>query len=407
MKNLSQYFQDQNEKPDQIIPYNSTTKNQPQTKVFSPPAVEHFIAQDRKIKMMETEIEVKKKEIEEFQKKLQKITDDHDEMTKHMIKSQKQKEEVLERFPPTFKDVQQIILQKVLKTEYEDFVQTQVLLREMAKDEIQPLGMAFSVDLFKEEPHRHQNCQCEKGFLIVKASFELSSWIDQEIKGVALSFEKLMKFGMIGRIVLTKSKQVKFFQKHWKLSYLLTKIFKKTKFPAVINLAITSIPPSYNEGYIEDARHRITVEVFSKSVPYQTHLPIGAFKEELQQFDTSVAEQISLWRAFTFINSGQSYYHPLALEDATMKVYARKEVLPIDIPFPNLKFNNPSMVQHFKDVNAIIALSHMGDYSTGYLPVVEEEDELPLGFPRGYNSEYDSDQSPQSDEMTLSTLTVN
>lgn len=60
MKILSQYFQNQNTTVDQIIPYNSTY-HQPLSKIFSPPVVEHFIAQDRTIKLMKTKIKVKKK----------------------------------------------------------------------------------------------------------------------------------------------------------------------------------------------------------------------------------------------------------------------------------------------------------------------------------------------------------
>lgn len=166
MKTLSQFFQDQNAKPNHIIPY-SPTSHQSQTKVYSPPAVEHFIIQDHTIKLLETEMEVKKKEIEELHKRLQKITEDYKEMSQHMIQNQKQKEETLERFPPIIQDVQQIILQKVLKTAYEDFVQTQMFLREMAKDNIHPHGMALSVDLYQDSAHRHQDCQCKKSFFIV------------------------------------------------------------------------------------------------------------------------------------------------------------------------------------------------------------------------------------------------
>lgn len=61
---------------------------------------------------METEIEAKKKEIEELTKKIQKMTCDYDELSQYVVQNQKQKEELLERFPPTVMDVQQVILQK-------------------------------------------------------------------------------------------------------------------------------------------------------------------------------------------------------------------------------------------------------------------------------------------------------
>lgn len=71
MKTLSQYLQNKNNTTDHIIPYNSTS-HQPLSKIFSPPDFEHFITQDCTIKLMKTEFEVKKKELEELTRKRKK-----------------------------------------------------------------------------------------------------------------------------------------------------------------------------------------------------------------------------------------------------------------------------------------------------------------------------------------------
>lgn len=157
------------------------------------------------------------------------------------------------------------------------------------------------------------------------------------------------------------------------LSYLLVKIFKKMMFHVVLNLSITSIPPRYYTGYLEDTQHLITVNVYI----HESHSLSSTYS--LNHFTTPVTKQLSLWCAFTFISNRQSYYYPLTMEDTTMKVYARKGVLPIDIPFGNIKYNHAA-VQHFKDFNAIIALQHLSDYSSSYLLVIEDPNEdIPFG----------------------------
>lgn len=58
----------------------------------------------------------------------------------------------------------------------------------------------------------------------------------------------------------------------------MVKMFKKMKFPTIINLLITSIPPSYDVGYLEDTRHLITVAILqiveNKCPPYHVNQPI-------------------------------------------------------------------------------------------------------------------------------------
>lgn len=91
-----------------------------------------------------------------------------------------------------------------------------------------------------------------------------------------------------------------------------------------------------------------------------------------------------------------------------MKVYARKDILPIDIPVGNIQYNNPAAVQHFKDFNAIISLQHLGDYSSSYLLVNEDLDEdIPFGIFRWQPSNpYDSEQSPFTHSKGLNLANV-
>lgn len=84
MTTLNLYFQNQNITTYHIIPYNPTSL-QPLSKVFSLPIVKNFITQDHTIKLMETEIEVKKIEIEELTRKIQKSTYDYYEMSQYVV----------------------------------------------------------------------------------------------------------------------------------------------------------------------------------------------------------------------------------------------------------------------------------------------------------------------------------
>lgn len=64
-------------------------------------------------------------------------------------------------------------------------------------------------------------------------------------------------------------------------------------FHVVLNLSITSIPPIYDIGYLEDARHLITVEVLMKIVSFEVHIPIDIFVEEVKLFTTPITKQLS------------------------------------------------------------------------------------------------------------------
>ena len=74
------------------------------------------------------------------------------------------------------------ILQKIIKKRYEDFLRKQRLLRDMVlKDYILLPGLDITKESYMEPPHNHQDRYCDKGFIILKTSINLSLWEDQTL----------------------------------------------------------------------------------------------------------------------------------------------------------------------------------------------------------------------------------
>lgn len=61
-----------------------------------------------------------------------------------------------------------------MQSKYEDFIQTQVTLRKISLAH----GFAITGMTYMEEPHRHQDYHCERGFAIIRVSLDLSLYED-------------------------------------------------------------------------------------------------------------------------------------------------------------------------------------------------------------------------------------
>ena len=83
-----------------------------------------------------------------------------------------------------------------------------------------------------------------------------------------------MRHGYVSRMILTQPEQANLFNDYWQLNHLIHKFFKVLGpgFNGFINLEFNSIPPCYDEGYPDEARHHIKMTLLRQHKPYQTIL---------------------------------------------------------------------------------------------------------------------------------------
>ena len=106
-----------------------------------------------------------------------------------------------------------------------------------------------------------------------------------------------MRHGYVSRMILTQPEQANLFNDYWQLNHLIHKFFKilGPGFNGFINLEFNSIPPCYDEGYPDEARHHIKMTLLRQHKPYQTILTT----EEMENliFQGEIRAQLRLWRA--------------------------------------------------------------------------------------------------------------
>ena len=125
-----------------------------------------------------------------------------------------------------------------------------------------------------EPKHKDSGCQCEEEFTVIRCSLDFPRWRDQEINGVQLKALNLLRHGYVSRIILTRPEQANMFNNYWQFSHLIHNFFKVlgADYDGFINLEFNSIPPCYDEGYPDDARHHIKITLLPHHRPYQTVL---------------------------------------------------------------------------------------------------------------------------------------
>ena len=116
--------------------------------------------------------------------------------------------------------------------------------------------MALVGNAFYEPMHKDIGCQCEKGFIVIRCSLDLSKWKDQEIFGVQIKTLNLLSHGYLAQVILTEPEQVNVFNDYCQLNHLIHKFFKASgpNYEGFVNLEFNSIPPRYAEGYPNEAR---------------------------------------------------------------------------------------------------------------------------------------------------------
>lgn len=89
----------------------------------------------------------------------------------------------------------------------------------------------------------------------------MSQWRDHWINGVQIKAIDLLRHGYLAVIILTSLEQVNFLNDYYQLSHLLQKFFKAlgTHMDGYVNIELNFIPPSYDEGYHDEALHHIKV----------------------------------------------------------------------------------------------------------------------------------------------------
>ena len=78
-------------------------------------------------------------------------------------------------------------------------------------------------------------------------------------------------YGYISRITCPDKKQLIFFRPQWRLALPVHEYFRKMV-GGFINLEIISIPPSFEEGYPNEARDHIKMTILRDHEPHQVRL---------------------------------------------------------------------------------------------------------------------------------------
>lgn len=97
--------------------------------------------------------------------------------------------------------------------------------------------------------------------------------------------------------MLTSLQQANFLNEYWQLIHLLHKFFKALGLHLdwYVNLQLNSIPPCYDEGYPDEARHHIKITFLYHYKPDQEMInPI--ILEDMIVLG-NVKKQMKLWRA--------------------------------------------------------------------------------------------------------------
>ena len=119
--------------------------------------------------------------------------------------------------------------------------------------------MALAGNAFCEPAHKDTGYLCHEGFTVIKYSLDLSKWKNQEIFGILFSVTNLLRHGYLARLILAKPEGSIVFNDYWQLNNLAGKFFKALDKDGFINLEFNSIPPCYDEGYLDKAIHHIKI----------------------------------------------------------------------------------------------------------------------------------------------------
>lgn len=65
---------------------------------------------------------------------------------------------------------------------------------------------------------------------------------------------------------------------------MIYKLFKKMEVRAFINLSIESIPPGYETGYPDEARHFVEICLIYRSYPYQVLVTPQVIHDIVKEF---------------------------------------------------------------------------------------------------------------------------
>lgn len=268
-------------------------------------------------------------------------------------------------------EVKNEVLKLVLKSKQEEFITQQEVLRMLTQNpQLIPPGMALTGFSYCQPKHtKIPVCSCEPGFMVIKCSFNLKSWIDnQEVGGLKIKLLDYLKNGYVSRIIITKSSQLEYLKEYWQLCLILNRLLPVRK--GFVNLEIRSIPPGYETGYPDDARHWVTIRVI-EGYPKQTRSTPKEFLEFWYPEETK--SHLELWRAFEL-----SYKYdkqiPLIHENKLMKLYM-KPIAYVNphVPFGSIISHMPEETRHFRRVRASTRVFMYGDRGSNYTYWPEED----------------------------------